>query len=63
VLHEFDLLPIEPGEIYAVLCIFGEEFAINLGGPSIERYEDYLQSNGGLSPLYKPGEMEALSRR
>jgi len=63
VLHEFDLLHIEPGEIYAVICIFGEEFAINLGSPSIAGYEAYLQSQGGRSPLYKPGELEALSRR
>ena len=63
VLHEFDLLYTEAGEVYAVICIFGEEFAINLGDPSIKRYEAYLQSQGGRSPLYRPGELEALSRR
>ena len=63
VVHEFDLLHCESGEVYAVICIFGEEFAINLGGPSIEGYEARLLAQGGLSPLYKPGELEALSRR
>ena len=63
VLHEFDLLHTEANEIYAVICIFGDEFVINLGGPSIEGYEAHLQVRDGLSPLYKPGELEALSRR
>ena len=63
VLHEFNLQHIEPSEVYAVISIFGEEFAINLGGPYIERYEAHLQSQGGLSPLYKPGELEARRRR
>jgi len=63
VMHEFDLLQCERGEMYAVICIFGEEFAINLGGPSIEGYEAHLQTHGGLSPLYKPDELEALRRR
>jgi len=63
VVHEFNLLHSDSGEVHAVICIFGEEFAINLGGPSIEAYEAHLQANGGLSPLYKPGELEALSRR
>jgi len=52
VLHEFDLLYTETRELYAVLCIFGEEFSINYGGPEIDGYERWLKNNEGRSPLY-----------
>ena len=39
-------------EWYFVLAIFGEELAINLGGPEIEGYEKWLKDNNGKSPLY-----------
>jgi len=57
VLHEFTILceqlP-QPGHLnlYAVVCIFGEEFAINLGEPEIAGYERWLRTHGGASPLY-----------
>ncbi|WP_245330302.1 hypothetical protein [Bradyrhizobium sp. AS23.2] len=57
VLHEFTILcePLpEPGQLdlYAVVCIFGEEFAINLGEPEIASYERWLTAHDGTSPLY-----------
>jgi HNH endonuclease len=52
VLHEYTLLYTKKMELYAVVCIFGEEFAINFGGPDIESYSAWLGSNGGRSPLY-----------
>lgn len=57
ILHEFTLLcePMgEPGHlrIHAVVCIFGEEFAINIGEPEIASYERWLTTHGGISPLY-----------
>lgn len=57
VLHEFTILcePLpEPGhlDLYAVVCIFGEEFAINLGEPEIASYERWLKAHDGTSPLY-----------
>lgn len=59
VMHEFDFLHTTEGELFAVVCIFGDEFAINLGGPSIDGYVDFLDTVGGRSPLYDPGELEA----
>lgn len=57
VLHEFMILcePLpEPGhlDLNAVVCIFGEEFAINIGKPEIASYERWLEAHGGMSPLY-----------
>ncbi|MBX4959526.1 HNH endonuclease [Rhizobium lentis] len=52
VLHEYSLLVTDEIEIYAVICIFGEEFAINLGGPSTDGYGRWLSANGNRSPLY-----------
>jgi hypothetical protein len=51
-LHEYDLLITETNEWYAVICIFGEEFVINLGGPEVEGYEAWLKRHNGFSPLY-----------
>jgi hypothetical protein len=57
VLHEFTILceqlP-EPGhlDLYAIVCIFGEEFAINMGEPEIASYERWLKAHDGKSPLY-----------
>jgi hypothetical protein len=52
VLHEFVLLATDAGEYYAVICLFGEEFAVNLGGPSVDGYAAYLAANDDRSPLY-----------
>jgi hypothetical protein len=52
VLHEFDLLVTDTQEWYAVVCLFGEEFTINLGGPETEGYETWLRQHEHASPLY-----------
>jgi hypothetical protein len=52
VLHEFTLLYTESNELYAVLCLFGEEFAINFGGPEIDGYSKWLAEHQNRSPLY-----------
>jgi hypothetical protein len=52
VLHEFTLLYTPKPELYAILCLFGEEFAINYGGPEIEGYTRWIQENDQRSPLY-----------
>lgn len=52
VLHEYSLLVTDENEIYAIICIFGEEHAINLGGPSIDGYRRWLSANEDRSPLY-----------
>ncbi|MDH4100874.1 MAG: HNH endonuclease, partial [Nitrospirota bacterium] len=52
VLHEFDILVTPTNEYYIVVAIFGEEFALNLGGPEIDGYEHWLRANDNKSPLY-----------
>ena len=52
VLHEFTLLYTDKNELYAVICVFGEEFVINFGAPEIEGYEAWLKNHHGKSPLY-----------
>ena len=51
VLHEFDFLWTKELECYFVLAIMGIEYAINVGGPSIESYTTWLQENNHQSTL------------
>ena len=55
VLHEFDFLCTERGEMYFVLAILGTEYAINVASPDCEGYTQWLTENGGSSPLYRRG--------
>ena len=56
VLHEWTILCVsESGylaEYYAIIAIFGIEYAINLGGPELEGYDLWLKDNENRSPLY-----------
>jgi hypothetical protein len=52
VLHEWTFLYTQTRELYFVLALFGMEYAINLGGPFIEGYENWLSCNDYKSPLY-----------
>ena len=52
IVHEYDFLQTDWGEIYFVLVLFGVEMTINIGGPSIEGYEKWLNENNNKSPLY-----------
>lgn len=58
VLHEWDILFIpsaqasEGGEFYAIVAILGVEYAINLGGPELDGYLQWLKENGEQSYLY-----------
>ena len=54
-LHEFMIhhIPSTSGEeYYAVVAIFGVEYAINLGGPELEGYQTWLKQHGNRSPLF-----------
>lgn len=51
-LHEFDLLMTHWSEVFAVIVIFGVEYAINLAGPEIDGYERWLRENNYESYLY-----------
>ncbi len=52
VVFEFDILVTKATEYYFVLALFGLELAINLGGPEITGYADWLNAHSGDSPLY-----------
>jgi hypothetical protein len=62
VVHEFDFLVTELNEVYFVLVIFGEEFTINIGGPTIDGYERWLQENNDASPLYRTDKPTCYAR-
>lgn len=62
ILHEMDFLVMnnEPnseyefnGELYLVLVIMGIEYVINIGGPEIEGYYEWLKENDYKSPITK----------
>jgi hypothetical protein len=51
VLHEYALLYTQQQELYLVLAIYGVEYTINLGSPTLEGYETWLRENAGKSYL------------
>lgn len=50
-LHEYDFLSTPESHYYLVFCIMGVEYAINMGGPGIESYLDWLSKNNNSSIL------------
>ncbi len=52
VLHEFDILITDQNEFFIIVAIFGDEYVLNLGGPEIEGYQQWLKTNDNRSPLY-----------
>lgn len=52
VTYEYDLLLTPQREWYFVIALFGVELSINLGGPHIDGYREWLNLNNGLSPLF-----------
>lgn len=55
VLHEWTFLYTKGGELYFVLALFGIEYAINMGGPYIDGYKQWLTEKSDNSPLYPNG--------
>ncbi len=53
VVNEFDFLLTDESECYFILAIFGMEYAINIVGPSIDGYENWLAEHNNISPLYR----------
>lgn len=51
VLHEYMLLYTESSELYLVVAILGTEYAINMGGPEIDGYMDWLNQHSFKSPI------------
>ena len=52
IMHESDFLVTPSSEWYFVLALLGLELAINLGGPEIKGYEEWLAQNNRASILY-----------
>ena len=53
--HEYTLLLTDNNELYFVIAIFGTQYSINLGGPEIEGFDQWLAANHNQSPLYPQG--------
>lgn len=51
ILHEFDFVYTEKGYLFFVLALFGEEFVIDMGSPTLEDYEQWLKSKQNRSAL------------
>jgi len=49
--HEEHLLLTEAGELYVVVCILGIEYTLNLIGPELDGYENWLKEHHNKSPL------------
>lgn len=51
IMHEFDFIALNGGEIFFVLALFGQEMVMNIGRPSLEGWEKWLAQNDNVSPL------------
>lgn len=51
-LFEYDILVTNSSEYYLVLILKGVEYSINIGGPEIVGYKNWLIDNNHKSPLY-----------
>jgi len=51
ILHSFKLLYTERSELYIVLVLLGIEYCMNMGGPEIEGYFEWLRQHSFKSPL------------
>jgi hypothetical protein len=52
VVHEYDFLHTRRGEVYFVLALYGLELTINVGGPDIDLYSEWLSENENASALH-----------
>lgn len=52
VLHEYKLLYTNNFQLLIVVAIFGIEYCLDLGQPTIETYIKWLEENNNASPLY-----------
>ena len=52
ILHEYDLLYTDNFQLLIVVAIFGIEYCLDLGQPTIETYLNWLTENNHVSPLY-----------
>lgn len=52
VTYEYNLLFTPQNEWYFVIALYGVELSINVGGPHVDGYREWLDSNNGKSPLF-----------
>jgi len=52
ILHEYMIFLTDANEYYLIFCLDGIEYALNLGGPEIDGYENWLKQHKDISPLY-----------
>jgi len=50
-LHEMTLLHTNDQELYIIVCIMGVEYCLNMGGPELGGYEEWLKEHDNKSPL------------
>jgi hypothetical protein len=50
---ELDFHRTRRGELYLILAVFGLELVLNVGGPAVDGYREWLWANGFASPLYR----------
>ena len=50
--NEYDFLFTDKSEVYFVLVLFGIEFVVNIGGLSVDGYNEWLKEHGYISPLH-----------
>ncbi len=50
-------------EVYFVIAMFGMEYAINMGGSSLDGYKEWLSENENISPLYMSEEQYENNRK
>lgn len=66
VIHESDFLVLDKGGegemkyiiLYFVVSLWGMEFAINMAGPEIDEYNNWVKEHDGLSPLHAEKNIE-----
>lgn len=51
ILHEMTLLYTEQCELYIVIAILGIEYCLNMGGPELDGYKQWLLEHNNKSPL------------
>jgi hypothetical protein len=49
--YAFDLFLTNRRETFFTFCLYGQEYVINVGGPSIQGYDEWLSENSNASPL------------
>lgn len=58
IINEWHFMYANKNAIYFILCILGIEYAINLGSPEVESYNQWLADNNGQSILDEEGRRE-----